>query len=138
MFTLPKCLRVYLKNDRTLHADVSRLICRLLSGYFNEAVGRKIMTGMVSSHQTFGEYASRHPSVPLREGPHWHTIVLEGGFDRRDRFVSVPVGASEELVQFRRVKVVELLAARGFLNAAFAKKLLGWKHSDSRLRAIRE
>jgi hypothetical protein len=32
---------------------------------------------MVSSHQTFGQFAVWNP--------HWHTIVLEGGFDRSDR-----------------------------------------------------
>jgi hypothetical protein len=79
------------------------------------------MTGMVSSLQTFGEYASWHP--------HWHTIVLEGGFDRWDRFVYVPIGASEELAELWRVKVVELFRKRGLINADFAKKLLGWKHS---------
>jgi len=44
---------------------------------------------MVSSHQTFGEYAAWHP--------HWHTIVLEGGCDRYDRFYFIPIGASESL-----------------------------------------
>jgi hypothetical protein len=84
-------LRVYLKHDRALHVELSRLIFRLLSEYFSEAAGRKITMGMVSSLRTFGEYASWHP--------HWHTIVLEGGFDRWDRFVLIPIGANEELVE---------------------------------------
>ena len=77
--------------------------------------------GLVSSLQTFGEYASWHP--------HWHTIVLEGGFDRWDRFVFIPIGASAELAQLWRCKVVGLFTARKLLNAAFAEKLLGWTHS---------
>jgi hypothetical protein len=112
---------VYLKHDRALHAELSRLIFRLLREYFSEAAERKIMPGMVSSLQTFGEYASWHP--------HWHTIVLEGGFDRWDRFVFIPIGASDELAALWRCKVVELFAARQLINADFAKKLLGWKHS---------
>jgi hypothetical protein len=121
VFTIPKCLRVYLKHDRAIHAELSRLIFRLLSDYFSEAAGRTIVTGMVSSLQTFGEYASWHP--------HWHTIVLEGGFDSWDRFVFIPIGASEELVELWRVRVVEFFTARKLINADFAKKLLGWKHS---------
>jgi hypothetical protein len=121
VFTIPKALRVYLKHDRTLPADVSRLIFRLLSDYFSETATRKITAGMVSSLQTFGEYASWHP--------HWHTIVLEGGFDRWDRFVFIPIGASDELVELWRVRVVEFFSERKLINADFAKKLLGWKHS---------
>ena len=121
VFTIPKCLRVYLKHDRTLHAELSGLIFSLLSEYFSEAAGRKITTGMVSSLQSFGEYASRHP--------HWHTIVLEGGFDRWDRFVFIPIGASEELAELWRVRVVKYFAGRKLINADFARKMLGWKHS---------
>jgi len=94
---------------------------RLLSEYLSEAAGRKITTGMVSSLQTFGEYASWHP--------HWHTIVLEGGFDRWDRFVYIPIGANEEPVELWRVRVVEYFARRKLINTDFARKLLGWKHS---------
>jgi hypothetical protein len=93
----------------------------LLSDYFSEAAGRKITTGMVSSLQTFGEYANWNP--------HWHTIAVEGGFDRYDRFVFIPIGASEELVQLWRVKVVEFCANRKLINIDFARKLLNWKHS---------
>ncbi|MBN2353700.1 MAG: transposase [Spirochaetales bacterium] len=69
---------------------------------------------MVSSLQTFGEYAAWHP--------HWHTIVLEGGFDRYDRFVFIPIGASEELVELWRARVVEFFAARKLINAALETK----------------
>jgi hypothetical protein len=94
---------VYLKHDRALPAELSRLIFRLLSDYFSEAAGRKITTGMVSGFQTFGEYASWCP--------HWHTIALEGGFNRWDRFVFIPIGASEELAVLWRAKVVDLFSA---------------------------
>lgn len=89
VFTIPKCLRVYLKHDRALHAELSRHIFRLLTEYFSEAAGRKITAGMVSSLQTFGEYAGWNP--------HWHLIVLDGGFDRYDRFVYIPIRTSEKL-----------------------------------------
>jgi hypothetical protein len=69
VWTIPKCLRVFLKHDRYLHAELSRLIFHLLSAYFTEAAGRKITPGVVSRLQAFGVYASWKP--------HWQTIVLE-------------------------------------------------------------
>ncbi|HOT60402.1 MAG TPA: transposase [Spirochaetales bacterium] len=39
---------------------------------------------MVVSYQSFGEFARFHP--------HWHVLVLEGGFTDRDRFVYLPLG----------------------------------------------
>jgi hypothetical protein len=48
-----------MKHDRELHAELSKLMFRLLSEYFSEAAGTHITTAMVSSLQTFGEYASK-------------------------------------------------------------------------------
>jgi hypothetical protein len=121
VWTIPRCLRVFLKHDRTLHAKLSRIMFRLLSDYFSQAAGRRITTGMVTSLQTFGEYAAWNP--------HWHTIVLEGGFDRWDRFVFIPTGASDELRRLWRIRVVEFFAKRKLINTEFANMLLGWKHS---------
>jgi hypothetical protein len=53
-----------------------------------------LITGMVSRYQTFGEYATWHLQ--------WHTTLLEGGFDSRDRFFFIPIGASEAIQQLWR------------------------------------
>jgi hypothetical protein len=55
--------------------------------------------------------------------------VLEDDFDRWDRFVYVPIGASDELAELWRCTVVGFISERKLINIAFAKKLLGWKHS---------
>jgi hypothetical protein len=121
VWTIPKALRVCLKHNRELHANLSRLMFSLLSEYFSKAAGRKITTGMVTSLQTFGEFAAWNP--------HWHSIVLEGGFDRYDKFFFIPIGASDELRQLWRVKVVEFFAGLKLINTEFARMLLSWKHS---------
>jgi len=121
VWTIPWCLRVFLKHNRELHAELRRLIFTLLGQYFSEATGRDITTGMVSSLQTFGEYASWNP--------HWHTIVLEGGFDRHDKFFFIPIGASEELSELWRREVIGFFVSKGLVNANFAISLLGWRHS---------
>ncbi|MGO9309706.1 MAG: hypothetical protein ACLQDL_11870 [Spirochaetia bacterium] len=80
-------LRVFLRHDRELFADIGRLLFDILTRYFTQAAGRSICTAMVSCHQAFGEFAAWHP--------HWHAIVLEGGFDRHDRFFFIPLGPSK-------------------------------------------
>ena len=121
VWTIPKCLRVFLKHNRELHAELSRLMFSLISSYFSEAAGTAVTAGMVSSLQTFGEYVSWNP--------HWHTIVLEGGFDQWDKFVFIPIGASDELVEIWRMNVVAFFVERKLVNTEFAEKMLSWKHS---------
>lgn len=82
---------------------------------------------MVSSHQTFGEYASWHP--------HWHTIVLEGGFDSRDRFFFIPIGASDGLQELWRRRVIGFLLKQGLLDEALAESMLSWQHSGFSVEA---
>ena len=57
VWTIPKVLRCYLRRDRSLFADIGRLIFGILSSYFSHAAGRPIQAAMVSSHQTFGQFA---------------------------------------------------------------------------------
>ena len=43
--------------------------------------GRPIRTGVIIAHQTFGDM--------LRWNPHFHSIVLEGGFDEQGTFLYI-------------------------------------------------
>ena len=65
-----------------LFADVSRLIFSIIKEFYKEAAGKETSTGMVISHQTFGDM--------LRWNPHFHCLVLEGGFDDEGNFVYIP------------------------------------------------
>ena len=127
VWTIPKALRGFLRRDRSLFAAVGKLIFALIVEYYGEAAGRPVITGMVSSHQTFGEYATWHP--------HWHTIVLEGGFDSHDRFFFIPIGASEALQELWRRRVIGLFLKQGLLDAALAESMLGWQHSGFSVEA---
>lgn len=55
VFTAPKALRVFFRNNRKLFADVSRMIFSIIKEFYKEAAGKEIMTGMVTAHQTFGD-----------------------------------------------------------------------------------
>ncbi len=85
-----------------------------LAGPWSRAWFRAIATVVA---QTFGEYATWHP--------HWHTIVLEGGFDSHDRFFFIPIGASEALQELWRRRVIGFFLKQGILNEALAESMLG-------------
>lgn len=72
VFTVPKALRPFFRHDRRLFAEVARMFYRLLGEFYDEAAGRSLLAGIVVAHQTFGDM--------LRWNPHFHAIVLEGGF----------------------------------------------------------
>ncbi len=78
VFTVPKVLRLLFRRNRTLFAQVSRLLNQLISDFYNYATGRTIRSGMIAAHQTFGDM--------LRWNPHFHCIVLEDGFDEDGKF----------------------------------------------------
>ena len=79
---LPKVLRVFLRDDRRLHAEISRLIYGLVREFCTEAAGMPIRTAAVVVFQSEGEFS--------RWNPHWHSLGLQGGFDPEGRFVHVP------------------------------------------------
>jgi len=60
VWTIPKVLRVFFRHDRQLFADIGRLLYDILTRFFSQAAGRTLRCAMVSSHQTFGEFAALH------------------------------------------------------------------------------
>ncbi|MDA3947963.1 MAG: transposase, partial [Spirochaeta sp.] len=121
VFTMPKALRPFFRHDRRLFAEVSRLIHDILREFYHEAAGRPLLTGMVIAHQTFGDM--------LRWNPHFHAIVLEGGFDDEGTFFFIPFSGLQSMVEVFRHRVIKLLVQRELLNDDFARNLLSWKHS---------
>jgi hypothetical protein len=57
VFTVPKALRVFFRNNRKLFADISRLIFSIIKEFYKEATGKDIQTGMIIAHQTFRRHA---------------------------------------------------------------------------------
>ena len=95
VFTMAKALRPFFRHDRRLFSSVSRLIRGLMAEFYAEAAGRPLMTGMIVAHQTYGDM--------LRFNPHFHAIVLEGGFDDEGTFFFIPFSGLDAMVEvFRR------------------------------------
>jgi len=108
VFTLPKILRPYFKSDKRLCGDGSRLIFSLLSEFFALAAGQELLCACVVSYQSFGEFARFHP--------HWHVLVLEGGFTRFDRFVYVPIGAYEGMLKVWKAAMLSLFQRKKLID----------------------
>lgn len=112
---------MFFRHDRRLFADVSRLIFSLIQEFYREVAGTSITTGMVIAHQTFGDM--------LRWNPHYHAIILEGGFDEEGTFFYIPFAGLEKMTEYFRKVVIRLFVEKKLINQSFEQNLLSWKHS---------
>ena len=138
-----RCAAATPPHDRRLFSDVSRLIYSIITEFYAEAAARPLLTALIVAHlryfaqqntlrtphirhyQTFGDL--------LRAGrpqdPHFHAIVLEGGFDNEGTVFYVGFSGLQSMVEIFQHRVIELLVDRGLLNEDFARNLLSWKRS---------
>jgi len=107
---------VYFKNDRNLFEDVSKIICALVTDFYNEVAHKSVKTGAIISHQTFGD--------TLRFNPHWHCIILEGGIDETGSFHYISIKDTSSLTELFRRRVIKFFVQKGLLQESFALKLL--------------
>jgi hypothetical protein len=121
VFTFPKLLRPYFRHNRRLFSEVSRLIFAILQRFYNKAAKRSVCTGMVLAYQTSGEF--------LRWNPHFHCLVLEGGFDERGKFVHIPLGNVQRMSEYFRRVIIILFLKKKLINARLATSLINWRHS---------
>ena len=70
----------------------------MLSDFYNEAAGKVIESAAVIVFQTEGDI--------VRFNPHYHGIVLEGGFDDQGRFVYVPLGDLSRMSEYFRRMII--------------------------------
>nr|WP_244437946.1 transposase [Salinispira pacifica] len=106
----------------------------MISDFYREVAGKKIDTGMIIAHQTFGDM--------LRFNPHFHAILLEGGFDEEGSFVYLPFSGLEKMTECFRRTVLRFFTEKKLLTKQFAQNLLSWKHSgfsiDNSVRILDE
>lgn len=121
VFTVPRILRPYFRHNRWLFSEVSRLIFATVEHFYAKAATRPVKTGMVLAYQTAGEF--------LRFNPHWHSIVLEGGFDEAGRFVHIPLGNLDRMSEYFRRLIIKFFLANKLISPRFATSLINWRHS---------
>ena len=70
----------------------------MIQDYYNEVSDKHIVTALVLSYQTAGDFA--------RWNPHYRGLVLEGGFDEEDNFVYLPILNTNQMTElFRRLVI---------------------------------
>jgi hypothetical protein len=139
VFTFPKALRVFFRHDRKLFAEISKMIFAMISDFYKEVAGKEICTGMVIAHLRFfakRKYPAHTPYKALqtfgdmlRWNPHFHAILLEGGFDEDGTFVYLPFSGLEKMTEYFRRTVLRFFTERKLLSEQFARNMLSWKHS---------
>ncbi len=97
------------------------MIFAMISDFYREVAGKEIHTGMVIAHQTFEDM--------LRWNPHFHAILLEGGFDEDGTFVYLPFSDLEKMTEYFRRSVLRFFTEKKLLTEQFSRNLLSWKHS---------
>jgi len=83
--------------------------------------GKQIVTGMVLSYQTSGDFA--------RWNPHFHCLVLEGGFSEQGNFVYLPISSIKQMTELFRRLVIKYFVDKKLINDDFAHNLLSWNNS---------
>lgn len=121
VFTMPKALRPFFRHDRRLFAEVSRLIYTIIAEFYNAAAGKPLVTGIVTAFQSFGDL--------LRWNAHFHSLVVEGGFDEDGTFIPVPLSGLDQMTEVFRRRLIWLLVEKGLLSEEFARDLLSWRNS---------
>lgn len=61
--------------------------------------------------------------------PHWHAIVLEGGFDENGNFIHIPFGNLQKMTECFRRRVIKFFLHSKLINQDMADNLLRWRHS---------
>jgi hypothetical protein len=122
VFTIPKVLRVYFRNDRRLLSDLCLAARDSLRLFFVEHLGLpKGKIGAVLAIHTFGDYLNFHPHV--------HMLVSNGLFIPSGLFYCMPPVDLQTLEELFREHVLGFLVAKGKLDPVFAQKLRAWRHS---------
>jgi hypothetical protein len=121
VFTFPKVLRLFFRHDHELFGVVSRLAYRMMQDFYSTAAGRKVQGAAVIAYASAGDF--------VRFNPHLHGIFLEGGFDRKGRFVHVPSVDLQRLAQYYRASMVTFFLKRSLINERLARSMLSWTHS---------
>ena len=121
VFAFPKMLRPYFRHNKKVLSEIARLINDMIVSYYSEMTGKKIRTGIVLAFQSFGDF--------LRYNPHYHSLILEGGFDEAGNFIHIPILDLTQMKECFRRLVVDHFKDSGLLAEKMAQNLLSWKHS---------
>jgi hypothetical protein len=121
VFAFPKMLRLFFRNNKKVLRDIAVLISKMIQEYYKALTGKNIRTGIVLAFQSYGDF--------LRFNPHFHSLILEGGFDEDGNFIFIPITDLVKMKELFRQLVIEYFIDAKLLSQELANNLLSWKHS---------
>jgi len=123
VFSIPKIIRIYFLNDRTLLKELSRIAWEVLSLYYINAVNRQnAAPAAVASIQTFGDF--------LGFNPHLHIFCADGCFGASGTFYAANIDLDAvSLEPLFRHKILSMLKKRGLITDRVIELILSWHHS---------
>jgi hypothetical protein len=89
--------------------------------FTTEAAGKPTRIAADVVFQSVGSFCRFHP--------HWHSLFLEGGFNREGRFIRVPTVDLAKMSGCFRQRVIAFFLERKLLNERLARNMLDWTHS---------
>jgi hypothetical protein len=114
-------LRLFFRNNKTVLSDIARLISDMIVEYCKMLTGKDIRTGIVLAFQSYGDF--------LRFNPHFHSLILKGGFDEDDNLIHIPISDLEKMKKCLRKSVIKYFVNAKLRSPELAQNLLSWKHS---------
>ena len=93
----------------------------MIKDFYEEAAGCTIVTGLSLAYHSFGDF--------LRPNAHFHGILLQGGFDNKGKFISIPIYDTRPITECFRRRVIRFFLDRELITKSFALNLLSWKNS---------
>ena len=92
-------LRLFFRNNKKVLRDIAVLISKMIADYYKMITGKEIRTGIVLAFQSYGDF--------LRYNPHFHSLILEGGFDEDGNFIFIPIADLEKMKELFRQLVIK-------------------------------
>ena len=84
----------------------------MIAEYYKALTGKEIRTGIVLAFQSYGDF--------LRFNPHFHALILEGGFDEKGNFIFIPISDHIKMkVCFRKLVINLTFPTLNYLNFLF-------------------
>ena len=117
VFTLPKELRLIIKEDRELQKVISDSAYRTIRKVFSKIKRKDIMPGVIGVVHPFGK--------GLIFNPHTHCIATEGGFTRDGKFISIgnyiPYDLLHKEWQYEVLTSLKKYISKGLIDFLFDK-----------------
>ena len=77
-----------------------------------------------SSYTNAGIIAYESSGDFLRWNPHFHSLILEGGFDEEGNFVFLPISDTSKITELFGRLVIKYFQEKELINDKFARNLL--------------